>query len=142
VLLFRLARATGRRVGVIGSAVKQLNHVLTGCDVAHEAQVGPGLVLYHPTGVVVGPRCRIGARARLMQGVTIGSDAVVVGDDDAGSPALGDDVLVGPGAVVFGPVRVGDRVRVAPNAVVNSSFPSDVTVAGAPARIVARHGLP
>lgn len=134
VLLFRAAQAAGARLGVAGSLLKQANHVLTGCDIAYQAQVGPGLVLYHPTGVVIGPGCRIGARATIMQGVTIGSDAVVGGG--GGSPRLGDDVFIGPGAALFGAIEIGDRVRIGANSVVTSSFPSDVVVAGAPARVL------
>jgi serine O-acetyltransferase len=93
-------------------------------------------VLYHPTGIVVGPECRIGARARIMQNATIGSDEVSHGADGAGSPVLGDDVFVGPGAAIFGAVELGDRVEVGANAVVRSSFGSDVVVAGVPARVV------
>jgi serine O-acetyltransferase len=134
VLLFRAAQAAGARFGPAGSLLKQANHVLTGCDIAYQAQVGPGLVLYHPTGVVVGPGCRVGARATIMQGVTLGSDAVVGGS--GGSPVLGDDVFVGPGAALFGAIEIGDRVRVGANSVVSSSFGSDVVIAGAPARAV------
>jgi serine O-acetyltransferase len=136
VALLRLAQATGRHAPLAGSAVKQLNHILTGCDVAYQAQIGPGLILYHPTGVVIGPHCRIGARARIMQGATIGSDAVVVVDRDPGSPTIGDDVFIGPGAAIFGPVQLGDRVQVGANAVVNSSFRDDVVLGGVPARVV------
>jgi serine O-acetyltransferase len=136
VALFRTAQGAGRYAPVVGSAVKQLNHVLTGCDLAYQAQIGPGLVLYHPTGVVIGPHCRIGARARIMQGATIGSDAVVVVDREPGSPTIGDDVFIGPGAGVFGPVELGNRVQVGANAVVTSSFRSDVVVGGIPARVL------
>ena len=143
VALFRLAQSAGAFFGPLGSAFKQLNHVVTGCDIAYQARIGPGLVLYHPTGVVVGPGCVIGERARIMQGVTIGSDAVIAGDRGGGSPVVGADVFIGPGAVVFGPtaalfgpVRIGNRVRIGANAVVTSSFPDDVTVAGVPARIL------
>jgi serine O-acetyltransferase len=136
VALFRLAQGAGRRVDVLGSLVKQCNHVLTGCDVAYQAEIGPGLVLYHPTGVVVGPGCRVGARAKIMQGATLGSDAVTAGDENAASPVLGDDVFIGPGAALFGDVEVGDRVQVGANSVVTSSFPSDVVIAGAPARVI------
>jgi serine O-acetyltransferase len=136
VALFRLAQGLGRRLGLAGSLAKQLNHLLTGCDIAYQASIGPGLVLYHPTGVVVGPDCRIGSRARLMQGATIGSDAVSVGEELAGSPVLGDDVLVGVGAVICGGIELGDRVEVGANSVVNASFGSDVVIAGAPARVI------
>jgi serine O-acetyltransferase len=138
ILLLRLAQAAGARFPLAGSLLKQLNHVLTGCDIAYQAAIGPGLVLYHPTGVVVGPQCRIGARARIMQHATIGSDAVAVGDERASSPVLGDDVLVGPGAVITGPVEIGDRVLVGANSVVTSSFGSDVVIAGAPAAVIRR----
>lgn len=136
VLLLRLAAAAGVRVGPAGSLLKQLNHVLTGCDAAYQAAIGPGLVLYHPTGVVIGPACRIGARATIMQGVTLGSDAVIVGDERGGSPVVGDDAFLGPGAAIFGPVVLGDRVQVGANSVVTESFGSDVVIAGAPARVV------
>jgi serine O-acetyltransferase len=136
VALFRLSQALGARSRVAGALVKQANHVVTGCDAAFQAEVGPGLVLYHPTGVVIGPACRVGARATIMQGVTIGSDAVVVGDELGASPAIGDDAFIGPGAAIFGAVELGDRVQVGANAVVTSSFGSDVVIAGAPARVV------
>jgi serine O-acetyltransferase len=138
VALLRLAQALGRHAPLAATAVKQLNHVLTGCDFAYQAEVGPGLVLYHPTGVVVGPHCRIGARARIMQGVTIGSDEVTAGPAAAGSPVLGDDVFVGPGAAIFGPVTLGDRVQVGANAVVTASFDADAVIGGVPARPLGR----
>jgi serine O-acetyltransferase len=136
VALFRLAQAAGSRSRLAGALVKQLNHVLTGCDAAFQAEIGPGLVLYHPTGVVIGPACRIGARATIMQGVTLGSDEVIVGGEQAGSPVVGDDVFIGPGAAIFGAVELGDRVQVGANSVVTASFGSDVVIAGAPARVV------
>jgi len=136
VALLRLAQAAGRRVPLAGSLVKQANHVLTGADLAYQAEIGPGLVLYHPTGVVIGPGCRVGARATIMQGATLGSDAVAGGD--GASPMIGDDVFIGPGAAVVGGVSLGDRVRVGANSVVTDSFDGDVVIAGAPARVV-RH---
>jgi serine O-acetyltransferase len=136
VVLLRLAQALGSRVPPAGSLVKQVNHVLTGCDAAYQADVGPGLVLYHPTGVVIGPSCRVGARATIMQGVTLGSDEVTEGAERAASPVVGDDVFIGPGATLFGPLVLGDRVRVGANSVVTSSFGSDVVIAGAPARVL------
>jgi serine O-acetyltransferase len=71
-----------------------------------------------------------------MQAVTLGSDEVVAGPERSGSPRLGDDVFVGPGAAVFGAVELGDRVQVGANSVVTASFGDDVVIAGAPARVV------
>src|SRR5690349_11432643 len=53
-LLYRLAHAAGELHPLLGLVVKQLNHVLTGADIAWQARIGPGLILYHPTGVVIG----------------------------------------------------------------------------------------
>jgi serine O-acetyltransferase len=137
VALFRLAQIAGARFGLAGSLLKQANHVLTGADIAFQATIGPGLVLYHPTGVVIGPACRVGARAKIMQGVTIGSDEVLAGDGDhVRSPVIGDDAFLGPGAAIFGAIELGDHVQVGANAVVTSSFGPDVVIAGAPARVV------
>jgi serine O-acetyltransferase len=134
VALLRLAQAAGRRLPLAGSLLKQANHVITGADLAYQAEIGPGLVLYHPTGVVIGPGCRVGARATIMQSVTLGSDAVTGGD--GASPVIGDDVFIGPGAAVFGGLELGDRVRVGANSVVTESFPAGAVIAGAPARVV------
>jgi serine acetyltransferase len=69
-----------------------------------------------------------------MQGVTLGSDEVTGGPGD--SPAVGDDVFLGPGAALFGAVTLGDRVQVGANSVVTESFGDDVVLAGAPARVI------
>lgn len=133
VILFRLAQAAGRVHPLLGHLVKQVNHVLTGADLAWQAQVGPGLRLYHPTGVVLGPFVRIGAQCRVQQGVTVGGtggDVRTPGD----SPTLGDRVRLGAGAKVVGPVTLGDDVLVGANAVVVRSVPAGATAVGVPAR--------
>ncbi|MCW2967815.1 MAG: putative serine acetyltransferase, partial [Solirubrobacteraceae bacterium] len=128
VLLLRLAQSAGRTVPLLGALLKQLNHVVCGCDIAWEADIAPGLVLFHPTGVVIGPACAIGPRAVLMQGVTVGSTP-------EGSPTIGENVFLGPGACVLGPVTVGDEVVAGANAVVVSSVEPGVVVGGVPARV-------
>jgi len=91
------------------------------------ARVGAGLMLDNFLDMAHFP---------FVHAATIGSDEVSRGTETAGSPVLGDDVFVGPGAAIFGPVELGDRVEVGANAVVRSSFGSDVVVAGVPARVV------
>ena len=127
VVLLRCAQAAGRRLPLLGSLLKQLNHLLCGCDIAWQADIGPGLILFHPTGVVVGPACSLGAHCSLMQGVTLGSTP-------AGSPTLGADVFVGPGACVLGPVTVGAGAIVGANAVVVADVDARTVVGGVPAR--------
>jgi serine O-acetyltransferase len=94
---------------------------------------GPGLAIAHYGSIVVNSDCRVGANCRIHSGTNIGSTA-------DGVPEIGDDVYIGPGAVIFGPVKVGNRSVIGANAVVNRDVPPSVTVAGAPARIVANRG--
>lgn len=134
--LYRASARAGSTVPVLGSVLKQLNHAITGADIAWSARIGPGLVLWHPTGVVIGPRVVIGRDARVQQGITLGAARSRRTGQD-GDPVLGDGVYVGAGARVLGPVRVGDRARIGANAVVLIDVPDDASAVGVPARIIA-----
>lgn len=127
VLLVRLAAAAGSRWAPAGHALKWLNQTLNGCDIAWQAQIGRGLRLDHPVGVVVGPSVVIGDDCTLMQGVTLG--------DNAGSPTLGDGAAIAPGAVVIGPVEIGAGALVGANAVVTRSVPAGAVAFGNPATV-------
>lgn len=130
VVGFRLSHAAGRRLPLAGSALKTLTHVVTGADVHHRASVGPGLNLPHPTGVVVSADATVGARCTIHQGVTLASRP-------DGSPSIGDDVNLSPGAKVIGPVHIGDNVHIGANAVVTHSFPEgNVVLVGIPATVL------
>lgn len=95
------------------------------------SSIGPGLVIKHTSGLVVGGEVVAGQRLTLHQNVTLGDRRPF-----GGQPVLGDDVTVGAGACVLGPISVGDRAVIAANAVVLADVPADCVVAGAPARIV------
>jgi serine O-acetyltransferase len=133
--LYRVSARAGSAVPALGSVVKQVNHAITGADIAWSARIGPGLVLWHPTGVVIGPGVVVGRDARVQQGITLGAARSRSGKD--GDPVLGDGVYVGAGARVLGPVRVGDRVRIGANAVVLTDVPDDASAVGVPARVIA-----
>lgn len=139
VVGWRLAQACFRRRWSRPLALVIVDRVLafSGAELQPGARIGPGLVLKHTTGLVVGTGVRAGRRLTLHQNVTLG-DKTPFG----GQPVLGDDVTVGAGACVLGPVTVGDRVTVAANAVVLQDVPDDTVVAGAPARPVRRTGAP
>lgn len=135
VLLFRVSSTLGRIASPLGSLAKQLNHLITGADVAWQASVGPGLVLFHPTGVVIGAACKIGQDCWIQQGVTLGGKHVQRPNE---CPVLGDGVQVGAGARVIGAVSIGDRASIGANAVVTASVPADMIAVGIPARVRAR----
>lgn len=90
---------------------------------------GPGLALAHWGNVMVNSKARIGANCRIHPGTCIGANA-------GEAPVLGDNCYVGPGAKIYGGIRLGDNVRVGANAVVNRSFGSNSLLVGVPAHLV------
>lgn len=117
---------------MLAGIVKQFNQFLTGADLAWQARVGGGVIFFHPVGVVVGPHVTLGKNCTFQQGVTLGGKGGRR-SDPRDSPVLGDDVALGSGAKVVGPVHVGDRARIGANAVVTKDIPSDCIAVGIPA---------
>lgn len=114
-----------------------INRVITHVDhleIAPGAAVGPGLVLMHRHGVIIGPAV-IGRHCVVHQNVTIGQR---VAGGDQGVPRLGDNVWIGPGAVITGDVTVGTGVTISAGSVLSKDVPDRCLVAGNPARVVAR----
>ena len=93
---------------------------------------GPGLCLVHRGTVVVSPLAHVGANCRIHPSSSIG--------DYNGAPTIGDNVYIGPGAKLYGPIVIGSNVAVAANAVVNTSVPDDCTVGGIPAHLLSNTG--
>lgn len=121
------------RVGV--TAYKVLTTWLLGVELPPETDVGPGLRLVHPQAIVVNGESRIGARCMLRASTTLGN--VVGGDGEpSGSPVVGDDVELGVGVIVVGPVTIGDGARVGAGAVVIRDVPAGATAVGNPARVL------
>ena len=105
----------------------------TGIEIHPGATIGKGLFIDHGSGVIIGETAIIGDNVTLYQGVTLGGTGK---DQGKRHPTLGNDVLVGAGAKVLGPFRVGDNARVAAGAVVLDAVPDNATAVGVPARIV------
>jgi serine O-acetyltransferase len=127
---FRVSHFLGRRSPTAGAAAKAITQVITGSDIAYDADIGPGLTLLHPNGIVIAAGTIIGARCTIHQGVTLGGSP-------AGTPILGDDVTLSPGCRVLGAVRIGEGIHVGANAVVVRSFEEPhVVIVGMPARVL------
>ena len=105
----------------------------TGIEIHPGAKIGKNLFIDHGMGVVIGETTEIGDNCTLYQGVTLGGTGK---DHGKRHPTLGDNVLIGAGAKVLGPFRVGDNTRVAAGAVVLNEVPDDATAVGVPARVV------
>ncbi|MGM9644639.1 MAG: serine O-acetyltransferase EpsC [Eubacteriales bacterium] len=118
-------------------AVSQAAKFLTGIEIHPGATIGKGLVIDHGTGVVIGETTEIGDNCTLYQGVTLGGTGKDVGKRH---PTLGDNVLVGAGAKVLGPIMIESNSKIAANAVVLKDIPESSTAVGIPARVVRQGG--
>lgn len=107
-----------------------------GIDLPPDVDVGPGLAIFHGTGLVVHPSTVIGSDVLLRHGVTLGALGDGRADDDSRGPTIGDRVSIGAGAIVLGPITVGDDAVVGAGAVVVDDVPAGATVVGNPARVV------
>ena len=117
----------------IARLISQLGRFFTGIEIHPGATIGRGLFIDHGSGVVIGETAEIGDECTLYQGVTLGGTGK---DTGKRHPTLGNNVLVGAGAKVLGPFKVGDRAKIAAGSVVLSEIPPDSTAVGAPARVV------
>ena len=132
VVLHRLAHwFKSRGVPALGPAVARLNQFLTGVEIGPAATIGPGLMIVHGQGIVVGGYARIGRNATLLQQVTIGSPSP---DHRERMPTIGDDVFIGAGAKVIGAITIGDGSFIGVNAVVAQDVPPG-------SRVVVRGGV-
>lgn len=113
--------------------VSQLSKFLTGIEIHPGATIGRRLVIDHGTGIVIGETAEIGDDCLLYQGVTLGGTGKDVGKRH---PTLGNNVMVGSGAKVLGPFKVGNNARIASNSVVLREVPENATVVGVPGRVV------
>jgi len=105
----------------------------TGIEIHPGATIGRRLVLDHGMGIVIGETAEIGNDCLLYHGVTLGGTGKEQGKRH---PTVGDNVLIGAGAKVLGPFRVGSNSRIAANSVVLTEIPPDSTAVGVPARVV------
>ena len=121
----------------IARFISQRSRHKTGIEIHPGATIGKGLFIDHGMGVVIGEPTEIGENCTLYQGVTLGGTGK---DTGKRHPTLGNNVLVGCGARVLGPFKVGDNARIAAGAVVLNEIPPDSTAVGVPAQVVKMHG--
>ena len=113
--------------------VSQCGRFWTGIEIHPGAKIGRGLFIDHGMGVVIGETTEIGDNVTIYQGVTLGGTGKETGKRH---PTIGNNVLIGSGAKVLGPFRVGDNSKIAAGAVVLSEVPDNCTCVGVPARVV------
>jgi len=105
--------------------------ITSGIILHRETKIGKDLHIIHSGNIKIHPNTIIGDRCGIQQDVNIG-----INMDKEGVPIIGNDVYIGAGAKIFGPIKVGDRARIAANSLVITDVPPDTTAIGVPARIM------
>jgi serine O-acetyltransferase len=138
ILAYRVAHAL-HQAGVPGApmAVSYASRAVTGVEIHPAARIGEDFFIDHGSGVVVGETAEIGDRVTLYQGVTLGGTGFQRGKRH---PTIEDDVTIGSGAKLLGPITVGHCAKVGANTVVIDDVPVDSTVVGNPGHPVRVEG--
>ena len=121
----------------LGRWVSQIARRRTGVEIHPAAKIGRRLVIDHGMGIVIGATAEIGDACLFYQGVTLGGTGAARGKRH---PTIGNNVMIGCGAMVLGPFKVGDNARIAANSVVLNEVPANSTVVGVPGRVVRLNG--
>jgi serine O-acetyltransferase len=130
LLAHRVAHALHEaRVPLAPRAVAYAARILTGIEIHHAAQIGDGLFIDHGAGVVVGETAVIGDGVTLYQGVTLGGTGFETGKRH---PTVQDNVTIGSGAKLLGPIEIGHGAKIGANSVVIRDVPANSTVVGVP----------
>lgn len=119
-------------LGMFWRLVLRHHQIKYGFQIYPETQIGEGFYLGHWGNVVINPKAKIGKNCNIAQGVSI---AQANRGKNEGVPEIGDEVWIGPNAVVVGNIKIGNNVLIAPNAYVNFDVPANSVVIGNPAQI-------
>ncbi|MEW5691666.1 MAG: serine O-acetyltransferase [Candidatus Hydrogenedentota bacterium] len=112
--------------------LSHINRFLTGVEIHPGAKIGRRIFIDHGMGVVIGETSEIGDDVLLYQGGVLGGTTF---DKKKRHPTIGNNVVIGAGAAVLGPITVGNHVRIGAGAVVDKDVPSDTTVVGVPGKV-------
>ncbi len=134
MLFYRLAHRLWRlKFKWLARFISSLARWFTGIEIHPGAVIGRRFFIDHGMGVVIGETAKIGDDCTLYHGVTLGGTTWKTGQRH---PTLGNNVVIGAGAKILGPITLGDHVRVGSNSVVVKSINESQTVAGVPSRVL------
>ena len=120
-----------KKLYLLARLISQVSRGLTGIEIHPGAKVGEGLFIDHGAGVVIGETCEIGNDVIIYQGVTLGGTGK---DRGKRHPTVGDNVMIGAGVKVLGPVKIGSNSKIGAGSVVLKDVPPNSTIVGVPAR--------
>ena len=125
---------------LIARIISQFSRFLTGIEIHPRAKIGKNLFIDHGMGVVIGETSEIGDNVTIYHAVTLGGSSPSIDSErqrhEKRHPTIGNDVVIGSGAQIIGPIKVGNNARIAANAVVVKDVPENATMVGIPAKAV------
>ena len=125
---------------LVARIISQLSRFFTGIEIHPGAKVGDNLFIDHGMGVVIGETSEIGNNVTIYHAVTLGGISPSIDSErqrhEKRHPTIGNDVVIGSGAQIIGPVKVGNGSRIAANAVVVNDVPENTTMVGVPAKAI------
>tara|TARA_B100001121_G_scaffold24931_1_gene19291 strand:- start:509 stop:1084 length:576 start_codon:yes stop_codon:yes gene_type:complete len=125
---------------LVARIISQTVRFFTGIEIHPGAKIGKNLFIDHGMGVVIGETSEIGDNVTIYHAVTLGGSSPSIDSErqrhEKRHPTIGNEVVIGSGAQIIGPVIVGDRARIAANAVVVKDVPANATMIGIPAKAV------
>ena len=137
VIAYRISHALYKaRLFFLARLISQLSRFFTGIEIHPGATIGKGLFIDHGMGVVIGETAEIGDNVTLYHGVTLGGTGK---DKGKRHPTIGNNVVVGAGAKVLGPINIGNDAKIGANSVVLKDVPAGATAVGIPAKNIIRN---
>ena len=125
---------------LVARIISQFSRFMTGIEIHPKAKIGKNLFIDHGMGVVIGETSEIGDNVTIYHAVTLGGSSPSIDSErqryEKRHPTIGDDVVIGSGAQIIGPIKVGNNARIAANAVVVKDVPENATMVGIPAKAV------
>ena len=118
---------------LIARMISHISRFLTGIEIHPAVKIGQNIFIDHGMGIVIGETTIIGDNVSIYQGVTLGGTKW---EKKKRHPTINDNVVIGAGAKVLGPISVGKNSRIGANSVVTKNVPSNTTVIGIPARVI------
>ena len=139
MIFYKIANILWRyNLRFIARLIMQIARMLTGIEIHPAAKIGSNFFMDHGLGIVIGETTEIGEDVTIYQGVTLGGVMPSIESESQRNqkrhPTIGNNVIIGSGAQILGAINVGDYARIGANSVVSKNVPSNVTVAGVPAR--------
>ena len=115
------------RLYFVARMISEINRFLTGVEIHPGARVGQRLVIDHGMGIVIGETAEIGDDCIIFHGVTLGGMHF---EPVKRHPTVGNNVMIGTGALILGPIKIGDNCKIGANATITKSVPAGTTVIG------------